>query len=320
MLVLGIESTAHTFGAGITDGKEILANEKDTYKPKQGGIIPREAADHHYKFAPNIIKSALDKASVKLKDIDIFAFSQGPGIYSPLKVSFQISNFLSQKYKKKLIGVNHCIAHLEIARKEAGFEDPVMLYVSGGNTQIITFAEGHYRVFGETQDIGVGNLLDKFGRVMGISFPAGPEIEKYASKGKRYIPLPYSIKGMDVSLSGIETFISNIKDKHSVEDLSFSLQEIVFSMLIEASERALAYTEKESFVITGGVAANKRLNEMGRIMAESRGVKFKSIPMEYAGDNGAMIAYTGYLMKNEPEKDYLPKPVFRTDSVKINYR
>ncbi len=320
MLVLGIESTAHTFGVGITDGKEILANEKDTYKPKQGGIIPREAADHHYKFAPNIIKSALDKASVKLKDIDIFAFSQGPGIYSPLKVSFQISNFLSHKYKKKLIGVNHCIAHLEIARKETGFEDPVMLYVSGGNTQIITFAEGHYRVFGETQDIGVGNLLDKFGRVMGISFPAGPEIEKYASKGKRYIPLPYSIKGMDVSLSGIETFISNIKDKHSVEDLSFSLQEIVFSMLIEASERALAYTEKESFVITGGVAANKRLNEMGRIMAESRGVKFKSIPMEYAGDNGAMIAYTGYLMKNEPEKDYLPKPVFRTDSVKINYR
>ncbi|MBE5729180.1 tRNA (adenosine(37)-N6)-threonylcarbamoyltransferase complex transferase subunit TsaD [Candidatus Parvarchaeota archaeon] len=320
MLVLGIESTAHTFGVGITDGKEIVANEKDTYKPKQGGIIPREAADHHYKFAPNIIKSALDKASVKLKDIDIFAFSQGPGIYSPLKVSFQISNFLSQKYKKKLIGVNHCIAHLEIARKETGFEDPVMLYVSGGNTQIITFAEGHYRVFGETQDIGVGNLLDKFGRVMGISFPAGPEIEKYASKGKRYIPLPYSIKGMDVSLSGIETFISNIKDKHSVEDLSFSLQETVFSMLIEASERALAYTEKESFVITGGVAANKRLNEMGRIMAESRGVKFKSIPMEYAGDNGAMIAYTGYLMKNEPEKDYLPKPVFRTDSVKINYR
>ena len=320
MLVLGIESTAHTFGVGITNGKEILANEKDTYKPKQGGIIPREAADHHYKFAPNIIKSALDKASVKLKDIDIFAFSQGPGIYSPLKVSFQISNFLSQKYKKKLIGVNHCIAHLEIARKETGFEDPVMLYVSGGNTQIITFAEGHYRVFGETQDIGVGNLLDKFGRVMGISFPAGPEIEKYASKGKRYIPLPYSIKGMDVSLSGIETFISNIKDKHSVEDLSFSLQETVFSMLIEASERALAYTEKESFVITGGVAANKRLNEMGRIMAESRGVKFKSIPMEYAGDNGAMIAYTGYLMKNEPEKDYLPKPVFRTDSVKINYR
>ncbi len=320
MLVLGIESTAHTFGVGITDGKEILANEKDTYKPKQGGIIPREAADHHYKFAPNIIKSALDKASVKLKDIDIFAFSQGPGIYSPLKVSFQISNFLSQKYRKKLVGVNHCIAHLEIARKETGFGDPVMLYVSGGNTQIITFAEGHYRVFGETQDIGVGNLLDKFGRAMGISFPAGPEIEKYASKGKRYIPLPYSIKGMDVSLSGIETFISNIKDKHSAEDLSFSLQETVFSMLIEASERALAYTEKESFVITGGVAANKRLNEMGRIMAESRGVKFKSIPMEYAGDNGAMIAYTGYLMKNEPEKDYLPKPVFRTDSVKINYR
>ncbi len=320
MLVLGIESTAHTFGVGITDGKSILANEKDTYKPKRGGIIPREAAEHHYKLAPEIINSALSKAGIKLKDIDIFAFSQGPGIYAPLKVSFQIAKFLSKKYNKKVIGVNHCIAHLEIARKETGFEDPVMLYVSGGNTQIITFADGYYRVFGETQDIGVGNLLDKFGRDMSISFPAGPEIEKYALKGKKYIPLPYSIKGMDVSLSGIQTFISKIKDKYSIEDLSFSLQETVFSMLVEASERALAYTEKESFVITGGVAANKRLNEMGKIMSESRGAKFKSIPMEYAGDNGAMIAYTAYLMRDEPDRDYLPKPIFRTDSVKINYR
>lgn len=320
MIVMGIESTAHTFGVGITDGRRILVNEKDTYKPERGGIIPREAADHHYRAAPDVIRSALDKAGVKMGDIDMFGFSQGPGIYAPLKVSFQISRFLSKKFKKKMIGVNHCIAHLEIARKETGFDDPVMLYASGGNTQIITFAGGYYRVFGETQDIGVGNLFDKFGRTLGLPFPAGPKIEQYGREGKKYIPMPYSIKGMDVSLSGIETFISNIKDRYNVKDLSFSLQETVFSMLIEASERAIAYSEKGSFVITGGVAANRRLNQMGREMADARGVKFKRIPVEYTGDNGAMIAYTAYLMRGEEEKDCLPRPAFRTDSARISYR
>ncbi|MDP8012999.1 MAG: hypothetical protein RAK22_02765, partial [Nanoarchaeota archaeon] len=198
--------------------------------------------------------------------------------------------------------------------------DPVMLYVSGGNTQVITFEDGYYRIFGETQDIGVGNLLDKVGRLFEIKFPAGPEIERIAKRGRRYIEMPYSIKGMDVSLSGIETFIKRIKNSYRIEDLFFSLQETVFSMLIEASERAIAYCGKDSFVITGGVAANKRLNEMGEKMCEERKTKFKSIPMEYAGDNGAMIAYTGFLMKDYQQNDLKPKTNFRTDEVKIEYR
>ena len=195
-----------------------------------------------------------------------------------------------------------------------------MLYVSGGNTQVITFEEGFYRVFGETQDIGVGNLLDRVGRIYGIPFPAGPKIEAVAKTGKNYIDFPYSIKGMDVSFSGIETFSKRIQDKYNKADIFYSLQETVFSMLIEASERAIAYCEKDSFVITGGVAANQRLNEMGSIMAKERGIKFKQIPMEFAGDNGAMIAYTGYLMRDYKQKDLNIKPMFRTDEVKINYR
>ena len=195
-----------------------------------------------------------------------------------------------------------------------------MLYVSGGNTQIITYYNKNYIVFGETQDIGIGNLLDKTGRRMGIPFPAGPEIEKLAEKGKHYIEMPYSIKGMDVSFSGIETFVSKIIGRETKEDIAFSLQETVFSMLIEASERTMAYCLKNSLVITGGVAANKRLNEMGRKMCSERAAEFKEIPMEFAGDNGAMIAYTGYLMRDYNQKDLDIKPKFRTDTVEINYR
>ena len=255
MYTLGIESTAHTFGVGITDDKKVIANERDTLRPSTGGIIPREAASHHYVFAPTILKNALDKAGLKLKDIDLFAFSQGPGIVPALKVGYQLSSFLSGKYGKKLVGVNHCIAHLEIARLYTGIEDPVMLYVSGGNTQIITYYNNTYIVFGETQDIGIGNLLDKTGRRMGIPFPAGPEIEKLALKSKKYIEMPYSIKGMDISFSGIETFVSKMVGKERNEDIAFSLQETVFSMLIEASERAMAYCLKDSLVITGGLSS-----------------------------------------------------------------
>ncbi len=320
MYTLGIESTAHTFGIGITDDDKVIANERDTLKPVSGGIIPKEAGMHHFKFAPIILKNALEKSGLKLKDIDLFAFSQGPGIIPALKVGAQLSTFLSQKYKKKLIGVNHCIAHLEISRLYTGLDDPVMLYVSGGNTQVITYQKGSYIVFGETQDIGVGNLIDKIGRRMDIPFPAGPKMEELASKSRRYIDIPYSIKGMDVSFSGIETFVSKLINKERIEDIAFSLQETVFSMLIEASERAMAYCMKDSLVITGGVAANKRLNEMGRIMCMERKAIFKPIPIEFAGDNGAMIAYTGYLMKDYKQKDLMIRPRFRTDAVEVTYR
>ena len=132
--------------------------------------------------------------------------------------------------------------------------------------------------------------------------------------------MPYSIKGMDVSFSGIETFVSKLIGKEKVEDIAFSLQETVFSMLVEASERAMAYCLKDSLVITGGVAANKRLNEMGEKMCKDRKAAFKAIPLEFAGDNGAMIAYTGYLMKDYKQNDLAIKPKFRTDTVEIKYR
>ncbi len=235
--------------------------------------------------------------------------------------------FAKRKAKElgvKLIPVNHCIAHLEIGQRE-GANDSVLLYASGANTQIIAFASGKYRVFGETLDMGVGNFLDNFARYCGIAFPGGPEIEKKAKQSTTYIELPYSIKGMDVSFSGMLTKLKNLYDKGmKIEDLSFSLQETAFAMLVEASERALAHTGKNELVLGGGVACNACLQEMCRIMCEERGAKCFIPAREFLIDNGAMIAFTGELMYKKGIKYNFDKvdikPRERTDDVEVKWR
>ena len=229
MIILGIESTAHTFGIGIVKDGKILANVKDTYTTEQGGIIPVESAKHHSEISEKVYEDALKKSGIKEKDIDGIAFSQGPGLAPCLIEGMKFTKKLSAKLKKSIIPVNHCVAHWEIGRT-TGTKEPVMLYASGANTQIIAYASGKYRVFGETLDIGVGNFIDNFARYLEIGFPGGPKIAELAEKGKGYIDLPYKVKGMDVAFSGI---LTNLKTKvesgkFKKEDLAYSMQETVF--------------------------------------------------------------------------------------------
>ncbi len=317
MIVLGIEGTAHTFGVGIITekGKE-LANERDIYKPKEGwGIIPSDAARHHKKVSEEVISSALEKAGITLKEVDGIAISIGPGLPPCLLEGIKIAKKLAEESKKPLIGINHCIAHIEIAKLYGKMKDPLTVYVSGGNTQIIGYEAGRYRVFGETLDIGIGNAIDKFAREKGIGFPGGPKIEKLAKKGKEYIPLPYTVKGMDLVFSGVVT--AALKKKAKIEDLCYSFQETIFSMLVEVTERALAHSEKKEVILTGGVAQNKRLQEMLKKMSEEHNAKFLVPKKEVCGDNGLMIAWAGVIALTEKKK--LPeidiKPRWRTDEV-----
>ena len=208
-MIIGIESTAHTFGIGIVRDGKILANVKKTYTTISGGIIPAEAAKHHRENAKKIYEEALAKAEIKEKDIDAIAFSQGPGLAPCLLEGMKFAKELALKLKKPLVPVNHCIAHLEIGEL-TGAKNPVMLYVSGANTQIIAYASGKYRIFGETLDIGVGNFIDNFARFLGLGFPGGAAIQKLAEQGKNYVELPYCVKGMDITLSGI---LTNLKQK-----------------------------------------------------------------------------------------------------------
>lgn len=213
-VILGIESTAHTFGVGIVNMGKILANVKKSYTTDSGGIIPIEAAKHHKKNKFDIYSEAVRIAGIKENKIDAIAFSQGPGLAPCLLEGIKFAKELAKKLRKPLIPVNHCIAHLEIgASLEQGPENPVMLYVSGANTQIIAYSAGKYRIFGETLDIGVGNFIDIFARLLKLGFPGGAKIEALAKKGKKYIELPYKVKGMDVALSGILTNLKQNLEK-----------------------------------------------------------------------------------------------------------
>ncbi|MEM4330912.1 MAG: KEOPS complex N(6)-L-threonylcarbamoyladenine synthase Kae1 [Candidatus Pacearchaeota archaeon] len=326
--LLGIESTAHTFGISIIDENfKILCNLKDSFTTERGGMIPTEVANHHQEVKERLYKEAVEIANIDEKEIFAVAISDSPGLAPCLKVGLDFAKSLCHKLKIPLVGVNHCIAHLEIG-EISGARDPVLLYVSGANTQIISYEGKKYRIFGETLDLGIGNFIDSFAREAGIGFPAGPKIEEIAKKGKKLILLPYSIKGMDVSFSGILTKLKNLlKEGEKIEDLAYSLQEISFAMIVEATERALAHLQKKELLLGGGVACNKRLQEMCRIMCEERGVKFFCPEKQYLVDNAAMIAYLGLKMFNagayykyeDIEKaDFNPKK--RTDMVEVLWK
>lgn len=324
-MMLGIECTAHTFGVAVAEKGKVLSNIRDMYSTEKGGIIPMESAKHHRAVAGKLYDEALAKANIDEKKINAIAISNAPGLAPCLYAGMDFAKSLASRLGVKIIPVNHCVAHLEIGRS-VGAKDPVLLYASGANTQIIAYAAGKYRIFGETLDIGVGNFIDKFARHLGLGFPGGPKIEQIAKTGK-YIELPYSIKGMDVSFSGMATKLEQLHKKgFSKEDLAFSLQETAFAMLIEAAERALAHTGKKELVMGGGVGCNSRFQEMCKIMCEERGAKFFCPAREFLVDNAGMIAFTGELMFSKDKSLALPlekidiKPRERTDQVNVTWR
>ena len=317
MICLGIESTAHTFGVGIvTDKGKILADAKSVYRPEAGeGIHPRKAFEHHAVVANDVVVQALNEAKIQIKDVNVIAFAKGPGLPNSLVVGALTARFLSLRYRKPIIGVNHPVGHVEIGKLTTGAKDPVVLYCSGGNTQIIAFTEGKYRVFGETLDIPVGNAFDVLARYIGLEMPGGPKIEELSLKGK-WVELPYIVKGMDFSFSGIVTECKKLFNKGATrEDISYSLQESCFAMLTEATERALAHTNKREVLVTGGVAANRRLKEMIEEMCVERGAKANCVELKYSGDNGTMIAWPGILAYNAGQIDQI-----NTTQVNKNWR
>jgi len=330
MICLGIESTAHTFGIGVFDGRKILADVRDIYKPEKGGIHPIDAKNHHEKVKERVLEEALANAKVQLSDMDILSYSAGPGLPPCLKVGAEFVKELAKKTKKPIIAVNHPVAHIEIGRFLTKCKDSIVIYVSGGNTQIIGYATKRYRVFGETEDIAIGNAIDTFIReVTGNPGFGGPLMEKLAEGGK-YIELSYVVKGMDLSFSGILTAAIHKWKKTNpktpaerstlLSDLCYSFQETCYSMLTEVTERALAHTGKNEVLLTGGVAASKRLTEMLKIMCEERGAKLYVCPIEYSGDNGSMIAITGFIAYRSGQKpiqkiDFNSK--WRVDEVEV---
>ncbi|MHA2091531.1 MAG: KEOPS complex N(6)-L-threonylcarbamoyladenine synthase Kae1 [Candidatus Kariarchaeaceae archaeon] len=330
LIAIGLESSADKLGIGIVDNDgNILANNVRTYKPAIGnGVIPRDAAQFHADNITDLIRISLDDAGVSAQDLDLIAFTQGSGMGPCLRVDAVAARTLSMQLKKPIVGVNHQVAHVEIGRLIGRMNDPVVLYVSGGNSQVIAFAEGRYRVFGETLDIPLGNCLDVFGREMRFdnsTKPMGAVIEDKARLSDQYYSLPYVVKGMDFSFSGILTAaISMAKSIGDINAVCHSLQETVFAMVAEVAERALAHTEKDELLVTGGVAANSRLKEMLGLLADDHQARFAGLPAATAIDNGAMIAWLGMLMHlnghRQSIEDTLVRQHFRPEEVEIIWR
>lgn len=323
MITLGVECTAHTLGVGIVENGKILSNVHDIYRPVNEGIIPRKAADHHADVFVQVLDDNLEKAKVGIEDIDLISFSQGPGIGAPLAVGIFGAKYLAARFGKKIMGVNHCYAHIKISENLCKLKNALVLYVSGGNTQILVNEKGSahfYHVLGETLDIGIGNLFDSFGRAIGLEYAHGSTLAALAEKGK-YVELPYTVKGMNLVFSGLLTHAEKLYTKGGKkEDLCHSLMETAFAMICEATERALFLTGKKGIIACGGVAQNRRLREMLGIMCSDDNVKLGIAPDEFNRDNGAMIAYAGEVLYRRfgtrPPDYWKPITNYRIDRMK----
>jgi N6-L-threonylcarbamoyladenine synthase len=327
MYCLGIESTAHTFGASVvTDEGKILTDVRDVYASKPGtGIHPREAADHHSEIAAKVVSGAMVEAGVTCRELDGVAVALGPGLGPCLRVGATVARAIASCFRKPLIPVNHAIGHIEIGTLTTGAVDPLVVLVSGGHTAILAFSGGKWRIFGETEDITLGNLYDMFAREINLPSPAGPQIEKLAAKSSNFVPLPYVVKGNDVSYSGLLTAsLGKLRSGASLADVCYSMQEVSCSMLTEAVERSLAYTRKTEVLLTGGVAANKALQTKLNDMVVLHDAVPYVVPHPYTGDCGAQIAWAGMLALRAGETAEVSgtrvKPRWRLEDVRIPWR
>jgi N6-L-threonylcarbamoyladenine synthase len=308
------------------NGSKVISDVKNVYHPEKGkGIHPREASRHHAQIASSTVSEALSEAKMKIGNVDVIAFSQGPGLGPCLRVGAVVARSISSYYQKPLTAVNHAIGHIELACMLTGALDPLVLLVSGGHTVITSFSFNRWRIFGETLDITVGQLIDQFGREAGFSSPFGKEFEELSCKSNNYIELPYTVKGNDVSFSGLLTSAKKLLSNGKLlEDICYSIQENSFTMLAEAVERALAFSQKKELLLVGGVAANIRLQNILKEVSSGHRATFFTIPRNYSGDCGAQIAWTGLLEFNCGNVvsivESSVKQSWRLDEVEINWR
>jgi N6-L-threonylcarbamoyladenine synthase len=359
---LGLEGSANKLGIGIIQHHDdpsqpvhILANLRHTYNaPAGAGFLPKDTALHHRSWVVRLVKRAMTQAHLTPASLACICYTKGPGMGAPLQSTALAARTIALMWDLPLIGVNHCIGHIEMGRTITGAQNPTILYVSGGNTQVLAWSLPHYHIFGETLDIAIGNTLDRFARVLQIPNDPAPgyNIEQLAKQGKRFVDLPYAVKGMDCSFSGIlaavELLASQLedsplrdpktpppKDKESGdivtrEDLCFTLQETMYAMLVEITERAMSHAGSDSVLIVGGVGSNVRLQEMMGQMAKDRGGGVFATDERFCIDNGIMIAHAGLLSWRTAtgkigKEDWgiensTTTQRFRTDSVHVTWR
>ncbi|HHT81903.1 MAG TPA: tRNA (adenosine(37)-N6)-threonylcarbamoyltransferase complex transferase subunit TsaD [Acholeplasmataceae bacterium] len=314
MIILAVETSCdETSVAILKDGKEVLSNvvlsQIDIHKVF-GGVVPEIASRNHIKYLTTVFDEALEKANVTPKDIDLVAVTEGPGLIGALLIGINAASAFAYANDIPLMGVNHLHGHIYAASIDNDLKFPaIILLVSGGHTELI-YAKDHLELelIGQTYDDAVGEAYDKVARVLGLSYPGGPIIDKLAHEGKAIynFPRPVMDSGdLNFSFSGLKSsvinFVHNNKQKGiklDVKDVCASFQEAVVDVLINKTKDALAKYPAKQLIIGGGVAANKGLRR--RVFEEIKDVEIIIPKMQYCTDNAAMIAAAAYY-KNKKE-------------------
>ncbi|MBA2250339.1 MAG: tRNA (adenosine(37)-N6)-threonylcarbamoyltransferase complex transferase subunit TsaD [Chitinophagaceae bacterium] len=309
--ILAIESSCDDTAAAICRDGKILSNlvANQAVHEKYGGVVPELASRAHLQNIIPVVNEALLAANCELKSIDAFAFTQAPGLIGSLLVGAQVAKSFALVFDKPLIPVHHMQAHVLanlIPENKPSF--PFLCHtVSGGHTQIVLCeSPSLMKVIGQTLDDAAGEAFDKSAKLLGLPYPGGPLIDKYAKAGdaqKFKFPEP-KIKGLDFSFSGLKTailyFLQDEINKNenfvaeNLHDICASIQARIVSILLNKLKKAAAETGITEICIAGGVSANSGLRESFQLLGEQLNWKTFIPPFEYCTDNAAMIAITGY--------------------------
>lgn len=304
-LVLGIESSCdETSVAVVKNGREVLSNVIDTQikiHEQFGGVVPEIASRNHIEAISRVTKLALEQANVKLEDIDVIAPTYGPGLVGALLVGVSYGRGLAYALNKPLVGVNHLEGHISANYiTHPDLEPPFLcMLTSGGNTQIVYVKDYcDMEVLGRTRDDAIGEAFDKVARVIGLTYPGGPKIDKLAEQGKATINFPKThFENLDFSFSGIKTAVINLHHKNpevNKSDLCMSFEKAVTEVLTENIEKAIKQTGIKKVVLAGGVSANTHIREEFEKLGQKLNVQIYKPDLKLCTDNAAMIGSAGY--------------------------
>lgn len=305
LTILAIESSCDETACAIIKDDVLLANiissQVDVHK-KYGGVMPEIASRLHNENITIVIKEALNKANVKLEDIDAFAFTRGPGLIGALHVGLQAAKTLALIYHKPLIPVHHLAGHIYANEYVDNLTFPLLAVVtSGGNSEFVYMEEDmKFKVIGETRDDAIGECYDKVARVLGLSYPGGIIIDKLAKEGKPTYNLPIPLKGedtLDLSYSGLKTHVLNLVhnleqkgEKVNVNDMCASFQKTAIDEIVKKAIKASKEYNVKEVVLAGGVSANSYLRERMVLEMNKLNIKINIPPLWCTTDNAAMIA------------------------------
>ena len=321
MRVIGIETSCDETGVAIYDGgRGLLAHglysQIDLHED-YGGVVPELASRDHVRKTLPLIRQVLREAGLRREDIDGVAYTAGPGLIGALLVGVALGRALAWALHVPAVAVHHMEGHLLAPMLE---DDPpdfpfVALLVSGGHTQLVRVdGIGRYTLLGDTLDDAAGEAFDKTAKLLGLGYPGGPALARLAEEGNptRFnFPRPMTNRpGLDFSFSGLKTFAlttlkEQAKDEQVRADIARAFETAVVETLVIKCRRALRYTGLRRLVVAGGVSANHRLREGLQAMAEEEGIGTYYPRLEFCTDNGAMIAYAGYLRLRGGESDPL---------------